>query len=141
MRKLAIFIIVLLCSSVFSYAYAQQYTGYQSVPISSYNDFYNTVYGNWYNVDGIYGAQCWDGASLLWHNVTGTYLRTGPNQSAKECWTYSREFNAGNNFYLIDDVTQIQRGDVLVFGAGSTGHICYANEDYTWNYKLYRTRD
>lgn len=121
-----------MCLFIYSGAHAQEYYGYQTIPISSYKDFYNAVYGNWYDVDHIYGAQCWDGASLFWWNVTGTYLRTMPWGSgvAKDCWNYSRDFNAGTNFYLIDDVTQIQKGDVLVFGAGSTGHICFANEDY-----------
>ena len=91
-----------------------------------------------YDVDEWLGYQCWDLAAELWMNLpefsgSGYYPKTGPNQYAEECWTVSRNINAGNSFTLIYNLSDIKRGDVIVIGnsaISSTGHIAFADEDY-----------
>ena len=58
---------------------------------------------------------------------------TGPNLQAQECWTVSRDRNAGNSFTLIYSLSQVKRGDVIVIGDSAIsrdGHIAFADEDY-----------
>lgn len=37
-----------------------EYTGPVKVDVSSYEAFREATLGNWYDVDGVYGAQCVD---------------------------------------------------------------------------------
>lgn len=115
------------------------------LPIStnSYNSFRADVLarasqGLGYDVDGYYGYQCWDLCAELWQNIGfgGGYPLTGPNHSAEECWTVSRNANAGNDFTLIYNISDLKRGDVIVLGSSplsSTGHIAFCDEDYNGN--------
>ena len=79
----------------------------------------NTI-GHEYDLDSTYGCQCWDYASLFWRNVGFPvgYPLTGPLQYAYQCWTVSRVQNSSYNgttyFDLIDVVTNIQKGDIIV---------------------------
>ncbi len=102
---------------------------YYSVPHDSYENFRNAVNGNGYDIDGSWGAQCYDGAGLLWMQL-GLWLSTGGTGAAKGCWLNARDENAGNNFELIYDKGQVQRGDVVVFSCGEFGHIGFADEDF-----------
>lgn len=112
-------------------------SGYVDVPHSTYEEWKLNTLGNEYDLDGYYGCQCWDYASLFWRNVgfpTG-YPQTGPNGYAYECWTVSRIANAGTVFQLIYNKADIKKGDVVVLDAGRfvgdvAGHIGFANEDY-----------
>lgn len=112
--------------------------GYVDVPHENYNQWMLNTLGEGYDLDGYYGCQCWDYASLFWRNVgfPAGYPLTGPNISAYECWTVSRNQNAGTQFDLIYDKTLIKTGDIVVL-AGTTenpaGHIAFANEDYRGN--------
>lgn len=112
------------------------YTGHVSVPYSTYDIFRDAVNGNWYDWDGFYGAQCWDGVQLLYGQV-GQILYTGPNSRASECWTVasSRIRNGSGHFSIVEGKTNIKKGDVIVFNRNtgwthSAGHIGFANEDY-----------
>ena len=113
-----------------------QFHGHVTVPYSSYTVFKNAVLGNWYDWDGYYGAQCWDGVQLLYGQVNQT-LYTGPNQRVSECWTVpnSRIRNGSGHFYIVSGVQNIKKGDVIVFNRNtdwshSAGHIGFADEDY-----------
>lgn len=113
-----------------------QYNGHVSVPYDTYDNFRNYVNGNGFDWDGAYGDQCWDGVQLLYGQV-GQTLATGPNSRASECWTVlaSRIHNGSGHFYIVDGVTEIKRGDVIVFDRNtgwthSAGHIGFADEDY-----------
>lgn len=101
---------------------------YYAVPIDSYDHFRNAVINKGYNIDGSYGAQCWDGVGLLWQQL-GMWLQTG-NGCAYGCWTLKKDANAGTKFSLITEKAQIKKGDVLVFRTGEFGHIGFADEDY-----------
>lgn len=81
--------------------------------------------------DGSFGCQCWDYACAFWYAQCNRQLQTGSHHSAADCWNESRTANAGSEFDLITDKTQIQQGDWLVFGGGSYGHIAMAAENYS----------
>lgn len=110
-------------------------SGYVDVPHATYEQWKNNTLGNEYDLDGAYGCQCWDYASLFWRNVgfgVG-YPQTGPNLYASECWTVSREVNKGNQFDLVYNLSSVKTGDILVFegtAANPPGHITFADEDY-----------
>lgn len=81
------------------------------------------------DVDGYYGAQCWDYAAAFWYAQTGRRLETG-DKTARGTWTLRRTINLGTEFEAITNKTQIKKGDWIVKGSGSYGHICMAAEDY-----------
>lgn len=98
------------------------------VNINTYDAFRNEVLGKGYDVDNAYGYQCWDGCALLWQQI-GRSLLTG-NGCASGCWTLKRDVNAGNDFTLITNKSDVRRGDVVVFSTGQYGHIGFADENY-----------
>lgn len=109
--------------------------GYSNIAHSTYDEWRANTIGRAFNLDGAYGCQCWDYASLFWRNVgfAEGYPLTGPNHYASECWSVNRSTNAGSTFDLIYNVADIKRGDVLVFNGDSgnpPGHITFADEDY-----------
>ena len=117
---------------------------YPQVPHATYDEFRNAVNGQYYDLDGQYGAQCYDGALLLYvQNDINQFLYTAHNVdpslagTAKSCWSYepARNLNASGHFSPVYDKTQIKKGDILVFDTragwyGASGHIGYADEDY-----------
>lgn len=92
-----------------------------------------------YDVDNWLGYQCWDLCAELWMNLpefanSGLWPHTGPNFTAEECWTVSRDANAGNSFDLIYNFNEVKRGDIIVIGASpvsNVGHIAFADQDYS----------
>lgn len=111
--------------------------GYVDVPHSTYDEWRANTIGNGYDLDGYYGCQCWDFASLFWRNIgfPAGYPLTGPNHAASECWTVNRIANQGDKFDLIYDYTQIKRGDVIVF-SGIPGHIAFADDNYNGSMRI-----
>lgn len=115
---------------------------YPQVPHATYDEFRNRVNLNYYDLDGSFGAQCWDGACLIYvQDDINQYLYTGANFGgqglAKECWTYTqaRNLNGSGHFSLVYNKEDIKKGDIIVFNTysgwyGNAGHIGYANEDY-----------
>lgn len=114
-----------------------------SVPHSTYEEFRNAVIGRGFDLDGLFGYQCWDGVDLLYQQSdVGQYLYTANNVgqgegTAKSCWLNetARRLNGSGHFSIITDKTQIKRGDIIVFNTyqgwyGSAGHIAFADEDY-----------
>ena len=109
------------------------------VPHATYDEFRNAVNGHGYDLDGLYGYQCWDGVDLLYEQSdVGQYLYTGSQGLAKECWTNttSRARNGSGHFEIVgSSPLLIKKGDILVFNTysgwyGTAGHIGFANEDY-----------
>lgn len=116
------------------------YYGYVTVDVSSYDAFRAEVLGNGYDCDGLYGAQCLDAFMLLNYNIGGVsagyydgppYVKAGPNEYASECWTLlaSRIYNASDNYDLIYNLSDVKRGDMIIF-AGAPGHNALADADY-----------
>lgn len=97
-----------------------------------------------YDFDGYYGYQCWDlGANWFWNGGHDTFYTqnsfTGTGGAASyvlTTWTYPQAFaaNSADPFEAVTDVTQIKRGDMIVWGSGSaiavSGHNAFADEDY-----------
>lgn len=119
------------------------------INISSYDGFRTDALvraglGLGYDVDGYFGYQCWDLAAELWMNIpefqnSGLWPHTGPELAAMECWTVSRDANAGSSFYLVYNYADVKRGDVIVLGPSAisnVGHIAFADQDYNGNNRM-----
>lgn len=104
-------------------------------PTETFTAFKDYTLGNCYNVDGHYGAQCWDLASLFFMNYTedGRVLSTCGTGSAKGAWN-CKEQNAGSEFELIYDAKDLQAGDWIIFGSGQYGHVGMALGSYNNGY-------
>ena len=87
------------------------------------------------DMDGSYGCQCWDYADAFWVSQVNRTLQTGPSHGVWECWATSRTVNAGDDFDLIHNVSDVKRGDWIVWDKGrfsgdTTGHIAMAADNY-----------
>ena len=117
-----------------------------NVPHATYDEFRAATIGHAYDIDGFPASQpyqCWDFVDLLYQQSdVGQYLYTdanvgGSDSGVKTCWTNTtaRQLNGSGHFTAIADVTEIKKGDILVFNYytgwyGTTGHIGFAEEDY-----------
>lgn len=97
-----------------------------NVPINTYSAFKKAVNGNSYDIDNHYGAQCWDGAALLWQQL-GKTLSTGGTGAAKGTWTHARTHNLGNDFVAVGR-SNLRIGDVVVFDGLTYGHIGFVDK-------------
>lgn len=104
--------------------------------MTKYIDFYNTHLGRAYDVDGYYGAQCWDGYAeycrclgVPWSNCTATrYVR--------DLWE-QRHTNGILNYFT--EVSVMKPGDVAIFkvcGVTPSSHVAIFHSDagggYGW---------
>lgn len=117
-----------------------KYTGYVTIPHSTYDEWRNATNGNGYDVDGSYGCQCWDLAAEFWWNVgfPQGYPTLAGTGSAYGAWD-DRVQNAGDKFDLIYNKEDIKRGDVIVFNyfnGNPYGHIGFADENYNGSNNL-----
>ena len=108
---------------------------YVYAPTETYTAFRDYVYGSCWDVDHFAGSQCWDEGALFWMNYTndGRTLSTCGTGAAKGAWA-CKEQNAGDEFELIYDATQIQPGDWLIFTNGKYGHVGMALGNYNNGY-------
>lgn len=113
--------------------------GYSDIPHATYEEWKINTLGREFDLDGSYGCQCWDYASLFWRNLgfPAGYPLTGPLQYAYQCWTVSRIQNTSYNgtvfFDLVEAAALIKKGDIIVLngtGENPPGHITFADEDY-----------
>ena len=106
-----------------------------SLDVSSPQAFANDVLGRCLDIDGYYGAQCWDEMAAFWLNYVGRTLSTCGTGAAKGtiadgCW----QKNAGDEFTMVWDKTQVQPGDIAVYSTGTWGHIGMAMGYYNNGY-------
>ena len=106
---------------------------YIYAPTDSYTAFKNYTIGKCWNTDGAYGAQCWDLGDLFWQNFAGRQLSTCGTGAAKGIWS-CKEYNAGSEFTLIYDKTQIKAGDWIITSGGTYGHVAMALGSYNDGY-------
>lgn len=93
-------------------------------PTETAQAFAEYTLGKCFNTDGVFDEQCWDFGDLLWQNAVGRRLSTCDTGSAKGTWEGDCKYvNAGDDFDLIYDATQLKYGDFAVFGSGLWGHI------------------
>ena len=95
--------------------------------------FKDYVLGGCWNTDGAYGAQCWDLADMFWQNYSGRNFSTCGTGAAKGSWD-CKEYNAGDEFDLIYDKTELQAGDWVIFSSGKYGHVGMAMGSYNEGY-------
>lgn len=100
------------------------------INISSWRAFRAAIMGHGYDIDNMYGWQCWDGAALLWQQL-GLALLTG-NGLAIGCWDLKRNVDKYNKFDLVTDVNHLSPGDVVVM---RPNHIGFFN-GYAGNYMI-----
>ena len=110
-----------------------QYNGYRQVAHGTYNAWRAAVLGNGYNVDNMYGNQCWDLPALLYFQYGRSLITKAGGGVAADCWRISRQVNSQSPFISLTGVSNIKRGDILVWDSTiqyPTGHIAFADEDY-----------
>lgn len=110
---------------------ANQQNGYTTVPHDTYDALRTYLLNTGVDVDNANQNQCWDSCAILWYQY-GLTLLTG-NHHAYGCWTVEKDHNASPPFEAIENITQIKRGDIVVFNHTTLmpdGHIGYADEDY-----------
>lgn len=78
-----------------------------------------------YDMDGMYGKQCWDYGDFFWLKQVSRELSTGGTGQARGCWTKlaARRANAGSDFDLITNKNDLQVGDWVIFNCGTYGHV------------------
>ena len=78
-----------------------------------------------YDMDGAFGAQCWDYGDFFWTHQVNRMLSTGGTGCARGCWTVAsaRKANAGKDFDLITDKKSLKVGDWVVLNTGAYGHV------------------
>ena len=118
-----------------------KYIGYVDVPHSTYAEWKANTNGNGYDIDGSYGCQCWDFASIFWRNLgfpAGYPIIT--SSSAYTMWENrlaNSILNGQRMFELITSLDDVKQGDVIVynyFSSNPYGHVGFADEDYaTWH--------
>ena len=106
---------------------------YIYAPTESYTKFKDYTLNKCWNTDGYYGSQCWDLGDLFWQNYAGRNLSTCGTGGAKGAWN-CKEYNAGDQFELIYDKTQLQAGDWIIFNGGQWGHVGMALGGYNNGY-------
>ncbi len=88
----------------------------------NFEDFYHSHLGHGYDIDGSYGAQCWDGFAeyCLWLGYPAIHTT---NMKASSLWTH-RQSNGILNYFT--EVSSPRNGDVCVWGdahGGGYGHV------------------
>lgn len=92
---------------------------------SSAASFMDATLNKTYDMDGYYGAQCWDYMDYFWMQQVGRALSTGGTGMARGCWnnTTARKQNAGSEFDLVTSKSNLRVGDVVVLNTGDYGHV------------------
>lgn len=89
------------------------------VRTDSWGHFRADVMGRGYDIDSMYGWQCWDAAALLWQQF-GRMLYTG-NGLAIGAWDLKRNTNRYNLFDLVTNVNGLKPGDVVAMRPNHIG--------------------
>lgn len=101
--------------------------------ISSPEAYKNAVLNYCIDVDGVGGSQCVDLMADFHYNYTGRWLNSCGTGAAYGLWDCRYE-NAGDDYELITDATQLQPGDWVIFGGGQYGHVGMALGYYNNGY-------
>lgn len=101
--------------------------------ISSPEAYKNAVINMCVDLDGVWGAQCVDLMADFHYAYTGRWLNSCGTGAAYGLWD-CRYKNAGDDYELIADATQLQPGDWVIFGGGQYGHVGMALGYYNSGY-------
>lgn len=102
-------------------------------PVDTPTAFKDATLGKCIDLDGRYGSQCVDLANAYWSSYANRWFTTCGTGAAKGAWN-CKEQNAGSEFDLIYDASEIQAGDWLIFGSGQYGHVGMAMGSYNNGY-------
>lgn len=80
--------------------------------MASFNEFRNQVLGKAYDIDGYYGAQCWDGYAKYCQYLGIPFAHCTSSGYVKDIWN-NRHSNGILNY--CDEVEIMQAGDIAVF--------------------------
>lgn len=80
--------------------------------MSKYTDFKSQVIGKGFNLDGAYGAQCWDGYAQYCKFLGVPYANCTTSGYVKDIWN-NRHSNGILDYF--DEVTVMEPGDIAVF--------------------------
>lgn len=78
----------------------------------NYQDFKKAVLGKAFDIDGYYGAQCWDGGAKYLMYLGYPVIDCTVSGYAKDIWIY-RKTNGILNF--CNEVSVLQSGDIVIF--------------------------
>lgn len=101
--------------------------------ISSPDAYKNSVLGQCIDMDGVWGSQCVDLSADFHYEYTSRWLSTCGTGAAYGLWDCRYE-NAGEDYELIEDPTELQPGDWVIFGGGQYGHVGMALGYYNNGY-------
>lgn len=101
--------------------------------ISSPEAYKNSVLGKCIDLDRKWGSQCVDGFADFNYQYTGRWLSTCGTGSARGLWD-CKEYNAGNEYELIENPEALKAGDWLIFDGGQYGHVGMALGGYNGGY-------
>lgn len=102
--------------------------------IEFYQNFYKKWLNKWVNVDGYYGAQCWDGAMNYSNELCGHVFNCSVSGYAKDIWE-QRATNGILDYF--NEVSIMQPGDICVFKESSScpsSHIAIFHSDIDGKY-------
>lgn len=108
---------------------------YIYAPTGTFNEFKDYTIGKCWDVDGWYGSQCVDLHNLFQMNYTKDqrWLDLCGTDAARGIWQ-CKEVNAGNEYELIYNASEIKTGDWIITGGGTWGHTCEAAGPYNNGY-------
>lgn len=96
-----------------------------------FSTFVKTYNGTSHNVDGAFGAQCWDGYAFYMKWLGYSYANCTATGGAQDIWTQRASNGMLNS---CDVVSTPQNGDIAVWGSnmgGGKGHVAmYYNGKY-----------
>lgn len=102
-------------------------------PVDTPTAFKDATLGKCIDLDSRWGGQCVDLANAYWISYTNRWFTTCGTGAAKGAWN-CKEQNAGSEFDLVYNASEIQAGDWLIFGSGQYGHVGMAMGSYNNGY-------
>lgn len=108
---------------------------YVYAPTGTFNEFKDYTIGKCWDVEGWYGSQCVDLHNLFQMNYTKDqrWLDLCGTGAARGIWQ-CKEANAGSEYELIYNASEIKTGDWVITGGGTWGHTCEAAGPYNNGY-------
>ena len=108
---------------------------YVYAPTGTFNEFKDYTIGKCWDVDGWYGSQCVDLHNLFQMNYTKDqrWLDLCGTGAARGIWQ-CKEANAGSEYELIYNASEVKTGDWVITGGGTWGHTCEAAGPYNNGY-------
>lgn len=95
----------------------------------NYQEFKNQVLGHAFDVDGAYGAQCWDGFAVYCQKLGYPVINCTSTGYVKDLWENRHSNGILNSF---NEVSVMQPGDVAVFmvsGVTPYSHVAIFDHD------------